>query len=386
MEETLVNLFEVVELHPILGADAIELAVVGGWQCVVAKGSMKPGQLVTYISPDSMLSKEVMEEYFPNLKLLTNSEGWTRIKTIRLRGQISQGLVHPNAKLFEVLSEDKEEKLLKKYSTSSGEQGAKLGGGVKSTLPFGIVKTDQENYQSLTRLNRPSYKDELKEKAKKFLAKFINPKYTYKLFGFNRPHRFIDAEAHYVASLKLDGSSMTVCSRANIYGLTETHVCSRNLSLLLEQEGNAFVDEAKKTQSCGWSLIGWVEEQAKANPGMTVVVRGELVGPGIQKNRLNFKALQFYQFESYLDNRGIRSRLNTPFTQVPACVLKELPGKEDWNEKCESLVESYLLPQLPVSAKLEDAEGLVFWNTKTTNCGGISSFKYVFPEYLCRIK
>lgn len=385
MEETLVNLFEVIELHPIPEADAIELAIVGGWQCVVGKGSVKVGQFVTYISPDTLLSKEIMDSYFPNLKLSTDKDGWTRIKTIRLRGQISQGLVHPSDKLFELLSADKEEKFLKKYSTSSGEK-AQLGGVTRSTLPFGLVKTDQENYQSLAKLGRPTYKEELKEKAKKFLAKFINPKYTYKYFGFNRPHCYIDTDAAYVASLKLDGSSMTVCSRANIYGLTETHVCSRNLSLDMMQEGNAFVDEAKKTQTCGWSLVSWVEETAKSNPGMTVVVRGELVGPGIQKNRLNFKALQFYQFESYLDNRGIHTSLPTPFTQVPAVKLSQLPNKDEWRGMCSYIVEKHLLPQLPIPAKLEDAEGLVFWNTKESSSKGISSFKYVFPEYLCRIK
>lgn len=371
MEETLVNLFEVIQLHPIPEADAIELAIVGGWQCVVGKGSVKVGQKVTFISPDSLLSKEVIEKYFPNLKLNADKEGWSRIKTIRLRGQISQGLVHPDCKLAEVLLADKDEKLIKKYSTSSNA-GFKAA-NARGSLPFGLSKTDQENYQSLSKRSRPSLLDTVKAKIVKF-------------FGGHtaRPRSFIDTDALYLATLKMDGSSMTVCSRANIYGSVENHVCSRNLSLKLD-EPSSFVDEAKKTQTCGWSLIGWVEDQAKKNPGFTVVVRGELVGPGIQKNPTKLNALQFFEFEAYLDNVGIRSSLTTPFQKVNSVLvsLNPWPAKDEWDDTCKTIVESSLLPD---NCDLKDVEGLVFWKTTKDSYGGVASFKYVFPEYLCRLK
>jgi len=371
MQESLVNIFEVLELHKIPDADAIELAIVNGWQCVVGKGSVKVGQKVTFISPDSLLAKEVMETSFPNLKLSPDKEGWSRIKTIRLRGQISQGLVHPDCNVAKVLLSDKDEKLIKKYSTSSNA-GFKAA-NARGSLPFGISKTDQENYQSLSKRSRPSLLDKLKAKLVKFFGGYIA-----------RPRGFIDTDALYLATLKMDGSSMTVCSRANIYGVVETHVCSRNLSLRLE-EPSSFVDEAKKTQTCGGSLIGWVEDQAKKNPGFTVVVRGELVGPGIQKNPTKLNALQFFEFEAYLDNAGIRSSITTPFQKVNSVLvsLSPWPNTEDWDNKCKMIVESSLLPE---GCELKDVEGLVFWKTTKDSYGGVSSFKYVFPEYLCRLK
>lgn len=74
------------KITPIENADNIELAHVLGWQCVVAKHeNIKIGDLVVYFEIDSVLPEEECFEFLRERKF--------RIRTIKLRKQISQGLV-----------------------------------------------------------------------------------------------------------------------------------------------------------------------------------------------------------------------------------------------------------------------------------------------------
>lgn len=75
--------------HP--NADRLELAQVKGWNCVVQKGRYRAGDLCIYIPIDSVLSPETEAKLFPidSKVRLHNS----RVRTIKLRGAISQGLI-----------------------------------------------------------------------------------------------------------------------------------------------------------------------------------------------------------------------------------------------------------------------------------------------------
>jgi RNA ligase (TIGR02306 family) len=73
---------EKVEPHP--NADRLELATVLGWQCVVKKGDFKAGDLCVYFEIDSVLPDRPEFEFMRERKF--------RVRTIKLRGQLSQGL------------------------------------------------------------------------------------------------------------------------------------------------------------------------------------------------------------------------------------------------------------------------------------------------------
>ena len=83
-------------LRPIVGADAIECAHVGGWTCVVKKGEYTAGDLAVYLEIDSwvptelapFLSKGKEPRVFDGIK-------GERLRTVKLRGQLSQGLLLP---------------------------------------------------------------------------------------------------------------------------------------------------------------------------------------------------------------------------------------------------------------------------------------------------
>ncbi|HLZ86596.1 MAG TPA: hypothetical protein VKQ52_05135, partial [Puia sp.] len=74
-------------LEAIEGADAIEKATVMGWQLVVKKGEFRVGDLCIYCEIDSMMPDRPEFEFLRPRGM--------RIKTIRLRGQVSQGICLP---------------------------------------------------------------------------------------------------------------------------------------------------------------------------------------------------------------------------------------------------------------------------------------------------
>lgn len=94
----LASIQKIKEILPIEGADAIELAIVNGWKVVVAKNvGHKVGDKVVYCEIDSFLPIEPEFEFLRKSsykKLADGTEGF-RLRTRKLRNQISQGLILP---------------------------------------------------------------------------------------------------------------------------------------------------------------------------------------------------------------------------------------------------------------------------------------------------
>src|SRR5437762_2570852 len=85
----LASIHRIKALDPIDGADAIERATVLGWQLVAKKSEFNVGDLCVYCEIDSVMPER--EEF-----LFLKPRGM-RVKTVRLRGQISQGICFPLA-------------------------------------------------------------------------------------------------------------------------------------------------------------------------------------------------------------------------------------------------------------------------------------------------
>jgi RNA ligase (TIGR02306 family) len=88
---------EIAEVCPHPNADALELAKIKGWQVCIKKGEFKKGDLCIYICVDSVLEDKPIYEFLRNKNF--------RIKTVKLRGQISQGIAFPMS-LFKTLGHD----------------------------------------------------------------------------------------------------------------------------------------------------------------------------------------------------------------------------------------------------------------------------------------
>jgi RNA ligase (TIGR02306 family) len=244
MERKLATIRQISDLSPIEGADKIELATVGGWKVVVAKDvGHRVGDLVIYCEIDSFLPIRDEFEFLRKSsykKMSDGTEGF-RLKTIRLRGQISQGLILPlkdiqlpNKDLLKVGMDVTSELGIVKYEPPIP---AELAGKVKGLFPSFLRKTDEERIQNLT-----SEYEEFKK------------------------HKFYVTE-------KLDGSSATFYYKDGVFG-----VCSRNLELL-ETEGNTF-----------WKVARELDLENKMRDfGVNISVQGELIGEGIQGNPYKIK-------------------------------------------------------------------------------------------------
>ncbi len=85
-----------IEAHP--NADAIEFAVIDGYRSIVKKGEFAPGDLVAYIPESSLLPEELLKrlnlwDAEKGCGKLTGKEG-NRVKAIKLRGELSQGICY----------------------------------------------------------------------------------------------------------------------------------------------------------------------------------------------------------------------------------------------------------------------------------------------------
>lgn len=136
--------------HP--NADLLDLARVRGWQCVVKKGEFAKGDKVIYFEIDSFIPTE-LAPFLSKGKEPRVFEGikGERLKTIRLRGALSQGLILPISILGSVdfPLEDGTD-VSKHLGVIKWELPlpAQLQGQVEGNFPSWIPKTDQERCQN----------------------------------------------------------------------------------------------------------------------------------------------------------------------------------------------------------------------------------------------
>lgn len=119
MSSLIVEVSEIAEIleHP--NADALEIAVVKGWECIIKKGSFQKGDMVVYFPIDSLLPLELSEQlgvtkYLKGLRkdyVAEESKVWGgRVSAAKLRGQVSYGLLmacdNPHWQLGDDLAEE----------------------------------------------------------------------------------------------------------------------------------------------------------------------------------------------------------------------------------------------------------------------------------------
>lgn len=273
MQRKLASIRKIGELSPIEGADKIEVATIDGWKVVVAKDvNHKVGDLVVYCEVDSFLPIREEFEFLrkSSYKKMGDQEGF-RLKTIRLRGQLSQGLIlpihilpfgetfHKGQDVTEVLG-------IVKYEPPVP---AELSGKVKGLFPSFIRKTDEERVQNLAK--------------------------EYQEYQATSKHKFYVTE-------KLDGSSSTFFLKDGVFG-----VCSRNLELL-ETEGNTFWKVARELKL----------EELMSGVGFNICLQGELIGEGIQGNPYKIKG----QTVRFFNGFNIDTQENIPFLEFVELVQK----------------------------------------------------------------
>lgn len=354
----LVTIRKINELLPIEDADLIELAKIDGWQVVVNKGLYKVNDYVIYCEIDSWIPHTIApflskgkepKEY--------NGVKGEKLRTIRLRKVLSQGLILPidilikNSNITIEEIEKYPELLEIDYAEAFNIQKwevpipAQMNGVAKGNFPSFIPKTDAERIQNLWKEYKEKYND-----------------------------------IEWEVSLKLDGTSFTCFYNEGTLG-----VCSRNLELL-EDDSNLYWKIAKQYN---------LKEKLEAY-GKNIAIQGEIIGEGIQGNPENIKGQQLYIFNIYdIDNKRyltseerlrLKNKINEMFPNEN--VLNILFGIycHGYRKLSEfDTLEDLLQFAEGKSLNSDCREGLVFKSSELIN-GEILSFKVISNKFLEKVK
>lgn len=329
----LASIQRIVDIKPIENADVIEVASVLGWHVVVKKGEFKVGDLVVYCEVDSVLPDKEEFQFLANKRF--------RIRTVKMRGQVSQGICFPLSILpepIEVEDTDVTELLsIVKYEPNSP---AYLSGEAKGSFPEFVPKTDETRVQTL----------------QKVLTKY--------------------AGTDCYVTEKVDGSSITIYLKDNEFG-----VCSRNIDLK-ETEGNAF-----------WATVRSldIENKMRSTFKTNIALQGELVGPGVQNNKLNLKNKTILFFNVFYIDEFKYSNYSDFIHFIEVLGLTTVPIIND-SYKLESNIDDIVTYATRKSVLNKDiwAEGIVIrpkvellellLSSQKFNNGRVS-FKCINPEF-----
>jgi RNA ligase (TIGR02306 family) len=318
------------ELEPIPNADRILLARFQdvGWQCVVAKDdNFAVSDHAVFLEVDSLV--DITQ---PRFAFMANYKG--RVRTIRLRGALSQGLALPLAQFpeleGEVLSSGLDVTAVLGIQQYVPPEPVSVGGDALGNFPSFVPKTDEPRIQAY-----PGVLDEL--------------------HGLPA-----------VATVKCDGSSGTAYYYVEHFG-----VCSRNLELK-ETPTNAF-----------WKVARKYDLPARLPDGYAV--QFEACGEGIQKNRLALKGVDGFVFNvwciaegRYLDHAGIRAFAESLGMPV-------VPEARRWDSFDATLDELLNLAQGVYTGTQNQREGIVVRPLQehySPTLGGRLSFKVLNNVYL----
>lgn len=292
-ERKLARVVLIDSLHPIEGADRIELAMVGGWQVVVQKGLYNVGSKAVYFEIDSLLPVDrpcfaSLANISSKLQFVIDGKQYARIKTMKLRKQLSQGFCVPlteatgiiTPELVAVDTDFTASLGVLKYE-SEGEKAQKNGtttaksGTTAMGFPKFIPKTDQNRLQNI-----PSMFNMARDNGELFEKTF-----------------------------KLDGSSLTAWVKDGIEG-----VASRNVGFRVADEKIPFFAAVKNYfRGQGWKRVikadsnhfieGAIDSGvfiAMHLDGRNLAIQGELVGPSIQKNFEGVDKNELYVYDIFL--------------------------------------------------------------------------------------
>lgn len=264
-ERQLVSKRTVASVSPIPNADAIEKIMVDGWQVVAKKGEFRAGDECVYFEIDSLLPvRDHRFEFLARNGTITLGDtDYVRLRTIKLRGTLSQGLAlpvslfseiaHANADLAAALGVVKFEPPLP-------------GGDQAGPFPTRLVpKTDAERVQNLA-------------------GEWDT------LLGVN-----------WIASEKIDGTSCTVLWEV---GEQRVRVCGRNWEI--KPGDNVYWGLTQRNK-----LDELVEDFARTySAQQSVALQMELFGPGIQGNPLGVPQQRVAVFNAWVDRQSVWGSLN----------------------------------------------------------------------------
>lgn len=338
----LVTVRKINAIEPIPNADAIEVAIIDGWNVVIKKGEFNVGNYCVFFEIDSFLpATDGRFAFLAGKGTKTDEKGTERLrlKTIKLRGQISQGLALPvnlfwddlvsiifnkidddpsniEAEVKQLLEELNDNRWgieqfinVTKYERPEEREG-NSGGNAKAAGAFPIVipKTDEERIQNVfgkfrQTMQGVSFRKSLKlDGSSQTIAFFSNPDFYVE--------KVSDKVQQWDEELK---QLTTVQTKPYPFESEEGQiiVCSRNLVLKFD-ESSSFWKAALKHD-----IPSRLKDYCVYN-NRQLALQGECMGPGIQGNREKLEDHEFYCFriwdvdaQNFLDDSDFLDVTNT---------------------------------------------------------------------------
>ena len=337
MERKLASIQIIRDIEPIPDAEFIETATINNWKIVVAKkDGFKVGDKVIYCEIDSFLPIREEFEFLrkSSFKRMGEQEGF-RLKTIKLKGQVSQGLILP-LNIFEgEFNEGDDVTELMGIIKYEPPIDSSLSGIAKGDFPSYIEKTDEERIQNMTK--------------------------SYQMFR----------DKSFYATEKLDGTSATFFVKDGVFG-----VCSRNLELKEPNNGDTLNTYWKiaKENNLEEQLVSYYRET-----NINIAIQGEIIGFGIQKNNYKLNKQELYIFNVFdIDNfRKLGIEDIKYFSQI--FNLKTVPIIKEFNG----------LPTIDELIKIADGQSLLNPNSRREGLvfrtfDNEISFKVISNNYLLK--
>lgn len=339
----LASIQKVLDVVPIEGADRICSYKIQGWNVVDSVGKYAVGDLVIYCEIDSFLPTEIAP-FLSKGNEPREYEGikGERLRTVRLRGTLSQGLILPLSTIPETWDDGVLCSVDDLYSEGEGVSEllgiikyeppipACLAGEVKGLFPSFLRKTDQERIQNLSQEFE-----------------------SFKQYDFE-------------ISEKLDGSSCTIYYNNGDFG-----VCSRNLDLK-PNDNNTF-----------WKMCQKYDLESKLKLlGKNIAIQGEVIGTSIQGNPYKISGQDFYVFDIYdIDKQEYYNSVER-LQLCESLELKHVPVLEQVgiSDSIESLLK-YAEGKSELNS-ITEREGLVFKCIQNPSI----SFKAISNSFLLKEK
>ncbi len=291
----LVRIEKIDRLDPIPKADRIEVATILGWNVIVKKGEFKVNDNCVFFEIDSFLPDEDRYNFLGAPKTHQGKQGY-RLKTIKLKGQISQGLALP-LHMFK----DKFDGVMNLYSSDLSntlnvfKYDVALTSGSKSMnpktgqpagkYPSFLRKTDQERIQNLTNYFN-IHEDSLFEETLKLDGSSLTAYHTQiQLPWYKRWYNILNQNASFLPS----------------FSDTKFGVCSRNVDLKPSANYTATFENDGKTstysQSSFWDIM--LKHNMPKHLPIGYAIQGELCGPSIQSNHEKLDSNEFFLFDVF---------------------------------------------------------------------------------------
>lgn len=365
IEETraLAKIVTVDSTSPIKKADFVELAHIGGWQCVVKKGDFQPGDKAIYVEIDALLP--ITEPAFAFLS--ERKEGlktfddvvYSRIRSIKLRGELSQGLLIPvpaqfksepvGTNLTNRMNVRKWEEVIVNNDGLDGRLNAESNGWIDRFIkliagkpapsqfkawPSQLSKSDQERVQNIgNQYAQAANEEELFEETVKLDGKSMT---VFDIWVDNEPQRGVCSRNYQLSMTDIVFTKEQAIRRfvaQNLFGLVSgTRSLIRSVKQVVKSvkaKELTVVDGVKELLGRKYFWFAGLKFRIAARDEDVVAfaldedlvkrlttyntthndrvsVQGELVGPGIAKNYEKIDEVEFFVYQVYRDgNRKV---------------------------------------------------------------------------------